>query len=52
MQSRMTEQILSDLREAVLYFDAEEATTFAIIALTLRADSFRKAAKQTGIERN
>jgi hypothetical protein len=44
----MTEQILSDLREAVLYLDAEEARTLALI---LRADSFRKAAKQTGIER-
>ena len=31
----MTEQILSDLREAVLYFDTEEARTLAQKALEM-----------------
>lgn len=34
----MTEQILSDLREAVLYFDAEEARTLAQKALDMGVD--------------
>ena len=36
--SNMTEQILSDLREAVLYFDAEEARTLAQKALDMGID--------------
>jgi len=36
--SNMTEQILSDLREAVLYFDAEEARTLAQKALDMGVD--------------
>jgi len=36
--SNMTEQILSDLREAVLYFDPEEARTLAQKALDMGVD--------------
>ena len=34
----MTKQIISDLREAVLYFDPEEARTFAQKALEIGVD--------------